>query len=130
MKFSSLIIGFLMLFVFTDSNAQTITSFTGSDTIANTATVNLDLIVRNFYETGVFQVTNTKLSGTAAGTTLFQGSVDGTNYISLDSLVNTNVTTNTKIFTDAPVRYPYYRLTTTGVGTMSVITVGKAHFKK
>jgi len=130
MKFSSLIIGLFMLFVFTDSNAQTITSFTGSDTIANTATVNLLLTVRNFYETGAFQVTNTKLSGTAAGTTKFQGSVDGTNYVTIDTLLNLDQTTNTKIFTDVPTRYPYYRLTTTGVGTMSVITVGKAHFKK
>ena len=130
MKFSSLIIGLFMLFVFTDSNAQTITSCTGSDTIANTATVNLLLTVRNFYETGAFQVTNTKLSGTAAGTTKFQGSVDGTNYVTIDTLLNLDQTTNTKIFTDVPTRYPYYRLTTTGVGTMSVITVGKAHFKK
>jgi len=129
MKFLALIIGLLM-FVSFDAKSQTITSFTGSDTIANTATVNLDLIVRNFYETGVFQVTNTELSGASAGTTKFQGSVDGVNYVTLDTLLNLDQTTNTKIFTDVPVRYPYYRLTTTGVGTMSVITVGKAHFKK
>lgn len=128
MKYFVILIAFL--FFSFQSEAQVITSFTGTDTIANTATVNLTLTVRSGYAAGAFQVVNTKLSGTAAGTTYFQGSVDGTNYVTIDSLVNTNVTTNTKVFTDVPVRYPYYRFNTTGVGTMSVITAGYSHFKK
>jgi hypothetical protein len=111
-------------------NAQTISNFTGTDTVINTGTVDLTFMLRGYFHTGVFQVINTKLSGTVAGTTYFQGSVDGTNYISLDSLVNTDVTTNTKIFSDVPTRYPYYRFRTTGTGTMSAISSAKAHFKK
>ena len=125
---------FLIALIFTlfsvETKAQVITNFTGSDTIVNTATVNCGLIVRNYYETGVFQVTNTKLSGTVAGKTYFMGSVDGTNYVKLDSLTNTNQTTNTAVFTQSPPRYPYYRFSYTGTGTMSAIMVGKAHFKK
>ena len=112
------------------TNAQTQYTFTGSDTITNTATVNIDLTVKGSYDSGVFQVINTKLSGTAAGKTYFKGSVDGTNYVTLDSLTNTNQTTNTKVFSQTPPIYPYYRLSSTGSGTMSVITAGKAHFKK
>ncbi|MFZ1786715.1 MAG: hypothetical protein WAT92_00325 [Saprospiraceae bacterium] len=129
MKFLSILLG-LFMFVTFEANAQTITSFTGSDTIVNTATVNCDLILRNYYSTGVFQVTNTKLSGTVAGKTYFQGSVDGTNYVKLDSITNTNQTTNTQVFNQSPPRYPYYRFAYTGTGTMSAIMVAKAHFKK
>ena len=130
MKHIFLFIFLAFTVVFTDVKAQTITSFAGTDTVVNTATVNLSLIVRNFYQTGVFQVTNTKLSGTAAGKTYFQGSVDGVNYVNLDSLTNTNKTTNTAVFNQSPPRFPYYRFSYTGTGTMSVITSGKAHFKK
>ena len=129
MKFLSLIFGF-MLFMTVQTKAQVITTFTGSDTIVNTATVNCDLILRNAYTSGAFQVVNTKVSGTVAGNTLFQGSVDGTNYVTLDTLVNTDQTTNTKIIVQTPPTYPYYRFKYTGSGTMSAIMVAKAHFKK
>jgi hypothetical protein len=128
MKYLFLIFAFV-LFSNLETKAQTILTFAGSDTIVNTATVNTTLTVRGKYETAAFQVINTKLSGTAAGTTYLQASVDGVNYVTIDSLVNTNVTTNTAIFTESPPKYPYYRFTTTGSGTMAVITSGKAHFK-
>jgi len=111
-------------------NAQVITSFTGSDTIINSANVNCDLILRNAYSSGVFQVVNTKVSGTVAGNTLFQGSVDGVNYVTLDTLTNTDQATNTKIIVQTPPVYPYYRFKYTGTGTMAAIMVAKAHFKK
>lgn len=122
----------LILFCFslTASTGQVITNFSGSDTITNTATVNCDLIVRGSYTTGTFQVINTKLSGTPAGKTYFQASVDGTNFVNIDSITNVNKTVNTKIWTESPVKYPYYRFSSTGSGTMSVITAGKAHLKK
>jgi hypothetical protein len=127
MKYLFLIISF---FFALSSDAQVITSFTGGGTVTNTATVNCDLVCRNFYETAVFQVINTKTSGTVAGKTYFMGSVDGTNYIKLDSITNANQTTNTQVFTQSPPRYPYYRFQSTGVGTMVMTTSGKVHFKK
>lgn len=119
----------LLIFLTFNINSQKINTFTGSDTIANTATVNLDYPHSGSYKSGAFQVINTKLSGTAAGKSYFMASVDGTNYVKLDSITNTNQTTNTKIWTQSPPIYPYYRISSTGVGTMSVITTAKVHFK-
>lgn len=120
---------FFMVFVSFGIEAQKINTFTGTDTIANTATVNLDYAHSGSFKSGAFQVINTKLSGTAAGKTYFMGSVDGTNFVKLDSLTNVNVTTNTKTFIQNPPAYPYYRFSSTGSGTMSVITTAKVHFK-
>jgi len=121
----------ICLFVFAfNLNAQKIFTFAGSDTIINTGTVNITLTVSQWYETGLFQLVNTKVSGTVGGKTYFQGSVDNVNFVNLDSLTNTNVTTNTKIFEDSPPTYPYYRFRYTGTGTMSAIMSAKAHFKR
>lgn len=129
MKYLFSVIILLLMSIAVD--AQKINTFTGSDTIVNTATVNLDYPhpASVAFKTGAFQVINTKLSGTAAGKTYFMGSVDGTNFVKLDSLTNTNQTTNTKTFIQAPPAYPYYRFSSTGSGTMSVITTAKVHFK-
>lgn len=117
------------LFLTMESQAQVLYTFTGTDTVVNAGTENLLLSVRGGYAVGAFQVQNTKVSGTVAGKTYFEASVNGTNYVTLDSLTNTNITTNTKIFIDAPCKYPYYRLRSVGSGTMSMITSAKAHFK-
>lgn len=127
MKYLFLLI-FIVMFSFS-MDAQRINTFDGQDTVVNTATVNLTYTHRESKKTGAFQVINTKLSGTAAGKTYFMGSVDGTNYVKLDSLTNTNQTTNTKTFIQNPPAYPYYQFSYTGTGTMSVITTAKVHFK-
>lgn len=121
-----------LMFTFINIQAQTLSTFNGSDTITNTATVNLTLTVRGSYDSAVFQVVNTKLSGTAAGTSILYGSVDGTNYkaIGADTLTNANQTTNTHIWELDNPKYPYYKIASVGSGTMSVITSAKAHFKK
>lgn len=124
---------FSLLFVLAVSGiAQTLSTFTGTDTVTNTATVNLTLSVRGSYDNVVFQVVNTKLSGTAAGTSILYGSVDGINYkaIGTDTLTNTNQTTNFHQWRISNPDFPYYKIATVGSGTMSVITSAKAHFKK
>lgn len=118
-----------MLLISFSMDAQKINTFTGSDTIVNTATVNLDYAHAGSFASGAFQVVNTKIGGTAAGKTYFMGSVDGVNYVKLDSLTNTNQTTNTKIFIESPPTKAFYRFSTTGSGTMSVITSATCHFK-
>ncbi len=98
---------------------------TGSgDTLVNTATKDLLFKVTTSNEVASFQVVNTKLSGTVAGSSFFQASNDGVNFINLDTLVNTNVTTNTKFFVDSPTKYLWYRIRWTGSGTMSAIPRG------
>lgn len=96
------------------------------DTIANTATGYVGYTVNNYYETVAIQAVVTKLSGTAAGTVTLQGSLDGTNYVTVSSsfatattLTVTNVTTNSKLFVVTGSPYRYYRLSYTGSGTMS-----------
>lgn len=120
------IFSLMILLLGLTTEAQTFT-FAGRDTVVNTGTKTLNLAVKGTNTTGAFQVVVTKISGTVAGNVIFQGSVDGTNFVNLDTLATTNVATQTEIFTDIPVKYPFYRMTYTGTGTMSAIISGRAH---
>ena len=131
MKFFKLILFFSVFLTFTETEAQTVETFTNSGaTLTNTATVNLTYKVKNTTTTAGFQVVNAKTSGTIAGKTYFQGSLDGTNYVNIDSLTNTDKATNSKLFLQNPVGYPYYRLSWTGSGTMVATSSGYAFIKK
>ncbi len=99
MKYLFLILMFILSF--TQTEAQRVWTFTGSDTIANTASVTLKLPVKDGYNSAVFQVKNVRLSGTNAGTSILQGSnedVDAT-YIPIDTITHTNAATEL---------YPYF----------------------
>jgi hypothetical protein len=119
----------MLTFSFVSMDAQKVWSFTGSDTVANTATVNLKLTVKEGYNLATFVVKNARLSGTNGGTSILQGSNDDTNWIAIDTVTHTNAATEVKAFEIVP-RWPYYRIERTGSGTMSVITSATAHFKK
>ena len=125
---------FLIIFAFLFSmtmQAQRATVMTSSgDTVVNTATKYVSLKVSTANDVASFQAVNTKISGTVAGKTYFKASNDGTNFITLDSLTNTNQATNTKIFYDSPSKYLYYRLYSTGVGNMSMRTYGYAVLRR
>lgn len=100
------------------------------DTIINAGTATVRVRAYGAYDTGAFQVVNTKVSGTVAGKTYFEGSVDGVNYVTLDSLTNTNVAVNTKVFEDNPPAYLWYRFRSVGSGTMRAVTTGWSALKK
>lgn len=96
-----------------------------SDTVTNTGTSYLQITLNNYYEKIEFQPVITKVSGTAAGTVTLQGSIDGTNYVTVSSdyssartLSVSNTTTNTALFVVTSSPYKYYRLSYTGSGTM------------
>jgi hypothetical protein len=127
MKYLFLLI--VLVFSMPQMEAQKIWAFTGTDTVANTATVNLKLTVREGYNSAVFQVKNTRLSGTNAGTSILQGSNDDVNFIPIDTITHTNAAVETAAFEIVP-KWPYYRIVRTGSGTMSVITSATAHFKR
>lgn len=102
-----------------------------SDTIVNSGTGYVGLTASNYYETIGIQCTVTKISGTVGGTVTVQGSIDGTNYVTVSSsfstaqtLSCTNVTTNTKLFVITGNPYKYYRLNYAGTGTMSATIKG------
>lgn len=109
----------ITLFVNAQTNPIKLHTLTTGDTVANTATVNHTLKIPLYYPVGTIQVVNTKVSGTVAGNSILQGSCDnGSTWINLDTLVNTNQTTNTKFFDVSPAKYLHYRVSTTGSGTM------------
>jgi hypothetical protein len=90
------------------------------DTVTNTETEYLTATLTGNYTSVTFQYVASKLSGTVAGTAILQASLDGTNYIDLDTITNTNVTTNTDFFTfSTNNKYKYYRINCTGSGTMA-----------
>lgn len=119
---------FVISFV-VDVGAQTkATTMQGSgDTITDTGSDYLLAKVINPYDVASFQVINKKVSGTVAGKTYFYGSLipDENSYILLDSMTNSNDDTyNKKLFTDNPSRFIYYKVVTTGTGTMKLTTSG------
>ncbi len=97
-----------------------------TDTVTNAATVYMTVTTTAAWANISVQPIITKISGTVAGTYYLQGSIDGTNYVSIvgDSATATNVTTNTIVFTADPI-YKYYRVGYTGSGTMSAILRSK-----
>jgi len=102
-----------------------------TDTATNSGTTYLQITLNNYYEKVSFQPVVTKVSGTAAGTVTLQGSIDGTNYVTVSSdyssaqtMSVTNVTTSTALLTVTSSPYRYYRLSYTGSGTMVCIIAG------
>lgn len=99
---------------------------TGSDTVVNAATVNLDLKTNNAYNNVSFQLVTTKLTGTVAGTAKLQASNDGTNWLTIntagaDTATITNVAAFSYFWNEAPNHYLYYRLNIVGSGTSTYI---------
>lgn len=96
------------------------------DTTDDTGTSYITLGVQKWYNTVTIQSVVTKISGTVAGTVTLQGSIDGTNYVTVNSSYAdvtsyspTDVATSTKLFVVTGSPYRYYRLSYTGAGTMS-----------
>jgi hypothetical protein len=97
-----------------------------SDTTTDTGVSYVGLGVTNWYNTVTIQSVVTKISGTVAGTVTLQGSIDGTNYVTVNSSYAdvtsyspTNVATSSKLFVVTGSPYRYYRLSYTGAGTMA-----------
>lgn len=95
---------------------MTTTSASYANTGADTATIKTP----GAYANVSIQPVVTKVSGTVAGKAFVWVSLDGANYTKLttDSMVLANQTTNTHIFTIGASKYLYYRVITTGTGTM------------
>jgi hypothetical protein len=102
------------------SAAVTTTSYSNLlDTVVNTATkVTTPWKVPGWFNGVSAAVVVTKISGTVGGTLALQGSIDGTNWVTIDS---------TQTASDASANYlfnttkglQYYRISYAGTGTMS-----------
>lgn len=116
-----------------------------TDTVVNTASIVKFIKVTQSYDAMSIQAVITKISGTVAGTVTPVGSNDGVNFVDIsrasvaattlrtaykDTLIPTNVTTNTKVWVFSKAAetsgntpefgpYLYYGLKYTGAGTMS-----------
>ena len=126
------ILGLLVCFALCltqNASAQTVVTMGGSaGSVVNTATAYNTLEVKQGYATVAIQTVITKVSGTVAGTVTLQGSIDGTNYETVDTnyvstytvtYTPTNVATNSKVWLMNRNPYQYYRIKYVGTGTMS-----------
>ncbi len=102
-----------------NAGAQVYTLAQSGDTVTNAETEYLTISVKQSYSVLSFQYVAVKLSGTVAGTATLQASLDGSNWIDLDTLTNTNVATQTFFSYVTPNKYYYYRFACTGTGTMA-----------
>lgn len=100
-----------------------------SGAITNTGIDTMTLIMPvSFTSVGVQPVIS-KASGTMAGTAYLYGSLDGVNYVLIDSLTLADASINTTIWTKANPVYNYWRVTVGGATTVlanaTAIFVGK-----
>lgn len=134
MKKLILILFALILGTMVYSQGRIINMTNSGDTVTDTGTkyVDLDMGTYSRGDLVTIQVLNKKVSGTVAGNTLFQGSIDGINFVNIgtDTLKNANANWNTAIWIDNPIRYKVYRVTSTGTGTMKMTTTGYAVIRR
>ena len=127
----------LCLFVSLGLNAQTFqmtSQYATGDTISNTGTKACSLKVVHTYKQVTIQALITKISGTVAGTVTLQGSIDGTNFVTLDTaalqtdgpstFTATNVATQNKLWIVNNAPYLWFKLSYTGSGTMAATLKG------
>lgn len=133
MKFLISIFSLIFVLSAASVSAQKIYTMTGSaDTVTNAEVEYLTLPVKDGYDTAVFGVKLTKISGTVAGTSILEQSMDNINFetaTGTDTLTSTNVTTNIKNWTLTNPAFPYYRIKITGSGTMAAKVYGYVHVK-
>lgn len=115
------IIAIFMMAFAVDMSAQiTSAPMTNSGAaVANTATVSLTARLFKPASKISFHLVNTKVSGTVAGKSYLERSNTGANYVAVDSITNTNITTNVKIWEISDPGSAYYRIRNVGTGTMN-----------
>lgn len=124
----------LSVFSFVSLKAQTYTMTSSGDTVVNTATKACSLKVAHSYKQVTIYALITKISGTVAGTLTLQGTVDGTNWITVDTaalctegastFTATNVASQSKTWIVNNAPYLWFKLSYTGSGTMSASLKG------
>jgi len=91
------------------------------DTVVNTAakvTTPADGLIKN-WKNGITAVSIVKaISGTVGGTLALQGSMDGTEWVTIGTAATPSNSSANYTF-NTTVRYYYYRISYTGTGTMS-----------
>jgi len=103
----------------TQAHAQIVTKVTVvKDSTVSTDTTVLKLALDNNTKSVEFHAT--KVSGTVAGKVYLQGTVDGTNWDTVDSLTYANQATNYKVFSLTHLTYAQYRFQAIGSGSNKI----------
>ena len=90
------------------------------DSITNTGVDTLHYTLTQSYNVVSLQPIVTKSSGTMAGKSYLYSSVDGSNYVLIDSVTNANVTTNTSIWNKTSAAR-YWQIITNGATTVTAL---------
>jgi hypothetical protein len=116
------LLSLIVLFAVTKTYAQPAQKieFVGVDSLINTDTVVKNITLSTTLNGIVLQPVITRVSGTAAGKVFLAQSIDGTNYITTDSLILTNQLVNTTLITKSQPTALYYRLTFVSSGTTAL----------
>jgi hypothetical protein len=94
--------------------------FVGVDSLINTDTVVKNITLSTTLNGIVLQPVFNRVSGTAAGKFFLAQSIDGTNFITTDSLILSNQLVNTALITKSQPTALYYRLTFISSGTVAM----------
>lgn len=128
---SIIILSFMFIAGYSQSYVQTMKSSDNltSDTITNTGTGYVQVQISATYSQVSIQAVVTSISGTVNSAVYLQTSVDGINYINYSSTDTLHTTTGTVTHTWVLTgnNYMYYRLTSTGRGTMAASIKGYAY---
>lgn len=119
-----LIVATLSLFASSDVNAQRGTQLpvVSADTLSNTDTTSKIIAVTGGFSTLAIQPVVKRLSGTAAGSVVLYGSIDGVNYVATgDTLSLTNQVTNTTLWKIGVPSYSYYKVVAISSGSVSEV---------
>jgi len=114
----------ILCLVTVDAAAQSATKMTvvSADTLTNADTTSKVINVTAGYASLAIQPIVKRLSGTAAGTVVLYGSIDGVNYVSTgDTLTLTNQVTNTKLWNIGVPAYSSYKVVAISSGTVSEV---------
>lgn len=90
------------------------------DSITNAGADTLHYTLTKSYSTVSIQPTVTKSSGTMAGKSYLYSSVDGLTYILVDSVINSDITTNSSIWTKTSAAR-YWQIITNGATTVTAL---------
>ena len=129
-KLLSILMIATLAFTAVETKAQSAVLVSSTDTLNNTETayISLPTLTGGYYSIGI-QAVVTKVSGTVGGTAIIQGSLDGTNYVTIgsDTLTFSDQATNTKVWAITPSVYQYHRVKFVSSGTQ--VSIPKVYYK-
>lgn len=94
--------------------------FVGVDSLINTDTAVKDITLSSSLNGVIFQPVITRVSGTAAGKIFFAQSINGTDYITTDSVILSDAVTNTALISKVTPVATNWRITFISSGTTAL----------